>query len=77
MFLGIGVLVLLAVGVVLVVHGTIVKNRWGINLGRVQCPSCGTQMPRVRTPSSGSQALRGGYACPQCKCDMDKWGRPL
>jgi hypothetical protein len=71
------VLVVLAVGLVLVVHGTVVENRWGVNLRRVECPNCQAVMGRVRMPSSGRQAAWGGYTCPACKCDMDKWGRAV
>lgn len=75
-YFGVGFLVALAVGLVLVIHGTIVKNRWGVNLRRVQCPNCATVMGRVRMPASGEQALWGGYTCPSCGCELDKWGRP-
>ena len=61
----------------LIIHGTIVKNRWGINLGTVVCPKCQTEMPRVRAPASGAEAVWGGYTCPKCGCKMDKWGRQL
>lgn len=62
-------------GVLLIVYGTIVKNNWGINLRRVACPGCGAEMGRVRMPNSGKQAMWGGYTCPTCQCEMDKWGR--
>jgi hypothetical protein len=71
--ISIAILVLLA----LVIHGSIVKNRWGINLKPVACPSCGTMMPRTRMPSSSRQAIWGGFTCPKCGCEMDKWGRRL
>lgn len=74
---GIVFLVGLAVGVVLVIHGTIVKNRWGVNLRRVQCPSCGRMIAPVRMPNSREQALWGGYTCPACQCEIDKWGRQI
>jgi ribosomal protein S27AE len=61
----------------LVIYGTIAKNRWGVNFRRLSCPNCGAQMPRVRTPASGSQAMWGGVTCPKCGCEMDKWGRRL
>jgi hypothetical protein len=77
MYLAVGVLIFLAVGVVLVVYGTIKKDRWGINLGRVECPNCRTVMPRVRMPQSGREAMWGGYTCPTCKTEMDKWGRSI
>ena len=62
---------------VLVVYGTIAKTRWGINFRRLSCPDCGAQMPLVRTPASGSQAVWGGVTCPKCGCEMDKWGRKI
>jgi hypothetical protein len=61
----------------LTIYGTIVKNRWGLNLRRVSCPNCGTEMPRVRAPTSGTEAMWGGLTCPKCGCRMDKWGRQL
>jgi hypothetical protein len=67
----------LAILVGLVIYGTIVKNRWGINFRRVSCPNCGKEMPRIRAPASGSEALWGGITCPNCQCKMDKWGRRL
>jgi hypothetical protein len=68
-------LVVLAIGLGLVVYGTIAKNRWGINLQPVSCPSCGSPVSRIRKPSSGEEALWGGYTCQKCGCRMDKWGR--
>jgi hypothetical protein len=68
---------LLVVGGGLVIYGTIVKNRWGVNFRRLSCPNCGAQMPQVRAPNSRSQFLWGGVTCPQCGCEMDKWGRRL
>ena len=63
-FFSLAVLAALAVSVVLVVRGTIVKNRWGINLRRVQCPNCATVMGRVRLPASGSQAMWAATRAP-------------
>jgi hypothetical protein len=68
-------LAVIAVGVVLVIYGTVVKNRWGINVRRVQCPNCAAVMGRVRMPASGREAIWGGYTCPTCKSELDKWGR--
>jgi DNA-directed RNA polymerase subunit RPC12/RpoP len=76
-YFAIAILAGLVVGLVLVIHGTIVKNRWGVNLRRVECPNCGTVMGRVRVPTSGEQAMWGGYTCPTCKAELDKWGRRI
>jgi hypothetical protein len=67
----------LLIGAGVLVYGSIAKTRWGINLRPVSCPKCGTPMPRVRVPVSGSEALWGGATCPKCGCRMDKWGREL
>jgi hypothetical protein len=71
--------VIIALGIVigLVIYGTIAKNRWGINFQAVVCPKCGTQMPRVRAPTSAGEAMWGGFTCPKCGCRTDKWGRQL
>lgn len=68
------IFVLLA-GILLVAFGTLMKNRWGLNLQPVNCPACGSPMPKVRQPESLKQALWGGGTCTQCGCEMDKWGR--
>lgn len=65
----------LLLGVLLVAFGTITKNRWGINGKPVNCPACGSPIPRVRQPKSLRQALWGGGTCEKCGCEMDKWGR--
>jgi hypothetical protein len=67
----------LSVGLVLVIYGTIAKNRWGINLNQISCPRCRTQLPSLRKPASLSQALWGGGNCPGCGCELDKWGREI
>ncbi len=70
-FLGVGFLFFL-----LVVYGTIARNRWGINLDPIGvCPSCGVQVPTIRKPTSLHQALWGGNTCSACGTEWDKWGR--
>jgi len=67
----------LAVGMVLVIYGSIAKNRWGINLNEVFCPRCKTALPQVRKPQSFRQSLWGGCTCPNCGVEVDKWGREV
>ncbi|HKN74028.1 MAG TPA: hypothetical protein VJW94_02535 [Candidatus Acidoferrum sp.] len=67
----------LALGMVLVVYGTVVKNSWGINLGQVHCPRCGMHLPQVRIPTSLRQSMWGGCTCQTCGAEVDKWGREL
>jgi hypothetical protein len=67
----------LFVGLVLVVHGTAVKNRWGVNLEAIRCPRCNAPQPTVRRPRSLRETLWGGGACRDCACEIDKWGREI
>jgi hypothetical protein len=67
----------LAIGMVLVVCGTVVENKWGINLGQIRCPRCEKNLPQVRKPKSLRQAMWGGCTCPTCGTEVDKWGREL
>lgn len=71
------VFILLAVGFVLVVVGTVVKNRWGINVERLRCPNCGVLLDHVRIPRNVAQSLWGGNTCNKCGTEVDKWGRPV
>ena len=66
-----------AIGMALVVYDTVAKNRWGINLDDVSCPRCNTVLPKVRKPRSRQQAMWGGYTCPTCGLEIDKWGREV
>jgi hypothetical protein len=69
--------VALAVGMVLVVHGTVAKNKWGINLEEVSCPRCSKLLPKVRKPRSFRESIWGGWTCPNCGVEVDKWGRQV
>jgi len=68
---------ILGAGTVLVVFGSIVKNRWGVNLDAVSCPRCDSPLPRVRDPQNARQALWGGWTCVECGCEVDQWGREV
>ncbi len=41
------------------------------------CDVCGTKMPMVRKPANWRQALWGGWSCPNCRTEFDRWGRNL
>jgi hypothetical protein len=68
---------LIGIGLVLVTYGTLNKNKWGINLAAVSCPRCKSSAPQVRTPNSLGQTLWGGWTCPMCRAEVDKWGREI
>ena len=65
----------------LVVRDTIRKQgMWGINLKSlvgIDCPACGEPLPAFRKPKNVNQALWGGCNCPECGCEIDKWGRKV
>jgi hypothetical protein len=67
----------LATGMLLVIWGTMVKGQMGVNLGRVWCPRCNTELPQVRKPQTWRQAMWGGGVCPACGLETDKWGREV
>lgn len=67
----------LAVAGAVLIWGTVTKNRWGINLGEVSCPRCNAPLPKTRPPRSLRQRLWGGWTCPACGAEIDKWGREL
>jgi hypothetical protein len=65
------------IGFIVVVYGTVRKNKWGINFQRPVCPHCGVSAPLIRKPRTVQQALWGGWTCPSCGTEIDKWGREL
>lgn len=79
MILNLAVIVfgLLAIGIILVIYGTIVKNKWGINTDSVLCARCKTPLPQSRKPQNLQEALWGGWTCPACGARLDKWGREV
>lgn len=69
---------LLIFGAVLIVRDTIRKRgNWGINLAPPACKQCGAPPPGVRVPANFSQAMWGGWTCPQCGLEVDKWGEAV
>ena len=41
------------------------------------CPKCGSQLPRIRKPTSIKQLIWGGWTCPRCGCEIDKRGTQI
>src|SRR5581483_10306990 len=39
------------------------------------CPECAAPVPVVRKPANWRQALWGGWTCPHCGGEFDRWGR--
>jgi hypothetical protein len=65
------------VAIVLVVWGTIERNRWGLRFGRVACPRCLRTIPCPGGLHGLRQTLFGGGTCAVCKTLVDKWGREI
>jgi hypothetical protein len=43
-----------------------------------KCPDCGRQLvPQSHRAASRQQALRGGWTCLQCGCEVDRRGRKI
>ena len=53
------------------------RGRFGINLNVPNCPKCGQKVSVMRRPKSTRQFLWGGYTCPKCGCEIDKWGNEI
>jgi hypothetical protein len=69
-------LYLIPLVIAVLVVSTLRKGRLGINLQPVHCSSCKTPMSaRRRRPISVSQLMFGGWVCPHCGTEMDKWGK--
>lgn len=63
--------------VVLALWGTLERNRWGLNFGRVVCPRCLRTIPNPSGLRGLRQKLFGGGACAECKTIVNKWGREI
>ncbi|MEJ1158960.1 hypothetical protein [Prosthecomicrobium sp. N25] len=51
-------------------------GKTGYPIGRaVSCPTCGSEMPFLRKPTTLRMALLGGYKCKTCGTETDAWGR--
>ena len=54
-----------------------IKEKFSVNLRVVNCPECSTPQPRARKPENMREAMWGGNTCPECGCEMDKWGKKI
>lgn len=61
--------------VFMIILGSVMKWRFGVNLMGAECGKCGTPAPIVRGPKDGYEVLWGGWTCEKCKRKCDKWGR--
>jgi hypothetical protein len=65
-------------GLALVIYGSFAKTRWGINFRPPKhCSRCRSPLRRRRNARSTPQITWGGYTCPTCGAELDKWGREL
>ena len=69
---------ILALGIIVLVLGTLFKTQWGINASRaIECPGCHQVHGQIRKPRNMRQALWGGFTCDHCGLEVDKWNRPV
>jgi hypothetical protein len=74
---GLDILVVTGLLLVGVIFGIFARSKWGVNVMPVVCPGCKTPQNYFRWPTSLKQALWGGYTCPNCHRELDKWGREI
>jgi hypothetical protein len=43
----------------------------------MECTDCGAPVPVIRKPANWRQALWGGWTCPRCGSEYDRWGRKV
>ena len=51
--------------------------KFAITLKNVKCPNCHLQQSFFRLPKNKSQILFGGYTCPNCNTELDKFGTKI
>lgn len=49
----------------------------GSSLPTPKCPTCETQQPAIRTPTSFRQLIRGGWTCANCGTEIDRKGHSI
>ena len=49
----------------------------GLLLPRKSCPKCSTVLPRFRKPENITEALLGGWHCPNCRTKISRSGNAL
>jgi hypothetical protein len=42
-----------------------------------ECTECGAPLPEIRKPANWRQAVWGGWTCPECGVEFDRWGRVI
>lgn len=47
------------------------------NLASATCPTCATEQPRWRKPSSFRQLMFGGWTCANCGAGIDRHGKAI
>jgi hypothetical protein len=58
---------------VVMIFGSLTRKKWAL----VTCRGCGAKVPMFQWPTSINQLLRGGWTCPVCGYQVDRWGRPI
>ena len=62
-----------AMWIALVIYG----STRGKHLPTPSCPECGWELRVIRKPTTIKQVIWGGWTCPVCGCQIDKWGMQI
>jgi transposase len=66
------------VGVVVGVFSVIITAIIYYLLNKSQrCPKCKTKLPVFRSPHNSREMLWGGWTCPKCRTEIDRWGNVI
>ncbi len=49
----------------------------GSSLAAPKCPTCETQQPAIRKPTSFRQLIWGGWTCAKCGTEIDRHGHSI
>jgi len=49
-------------------------KRFFLNFKKTKCSQCGYIQEYFRIPKNWRQLLWGGYTCPKCNSELDKFG---
>lgn len=53
-------------------------TKMGMNFSSdLKCPKCDAGLPTTRTPKNFRQMMWGGWTCPGCGTELDKWLKPI
>lgn len=67
------IIAVFGLALVVMIFGSLTGASWAL----ITCPRCGARVPMAQWARSINQVLRGGWTCPACGFQVDRWGRPI